>query len=146
MIGRREFVTRLGGAAAAWPLAGRAQPSERVRRVGVLVASTADDAEAQARMTAFLQGLAQLGWSDGRNVQIDLRWATTNADELRRHATELTALAPDVLVAATGTTTVAPLLQATRTVPIVFVVVIEIGKHTSELQSLRHLVCRLLLE
>jgi putative ABC transport system substrate-binding protein len=96
-----------------------------MRRIGVLVASTADDAEAQARMAAFLQGLAQLGWSDGRNVQIDMRWATTNADELRRHAVELTALAPDVLVAATGTTTVAPLLQATRTVPIVFVVVID---------------------
>src|SRR5262249_19223412 len=125
MIGRREFVTRLGGAAAAWPLAGRAQPSERVRRVGVLVASTADDAEAQARMAAFLQGLTQLGWSDGRNVQIDIRWATTNADELRRHAAELAALAPDVLVAATGTTTVAPLLQATRAVPIVFVLVID---------------------
>src|SRR5262245_4851617 len=142
---RREFITMLGGA-AAWPLVARAQQPGGMRRIGVLVASTADDAEAQARMAAFLQGLAQLGWSDGRNVQIDLRWATTNADELRRHAAELTTLAPDVLVAATGTTTVAPLLQATRTVPIVFVVVIEIGKHTSELQSLRHLVCRLLLE
>src|SRR5262245_20042281 len=104
---RREFITLLGGA-AAWPLAARAQQSERVRRVGVLVASTADDAETQARMAVFLQGLALLGWSDGRNVQIDIRWATTNADELRRHAAELTALAPDVLVAATGTTTVAP--------------------------------------
>ena len=122
---RREFITLLGGAAIAWPLAGRGQQVERVRRIGVLVASTADDAEAQARLAAFLQGLAQLGWSDGRNVQIDMRWATTNADELRRHAAELTALAPDVLVAATGTTTVAPLLQATRTVPIVFVVVID---------------------
>src|SRR5262245_47258250 len=120
---RREFMTLLGGAAAALPLSARAQSG--LRRIGVLVASTADDAEAQARLAAFLQGLAQLGWSDGRNVQIDMRWATTNADELRRHAAELTALAPDVLVAATGTTTVAPLLQAPRTVPIVFVVVID---------------------
>src|SRR5262249_13733670 len=108
-----------------WPLAAWAQQGDRVRRIGVLVASTADDVEPKARMAAFLQGLTQLGWSDGRNVQIDIRWATTNADELRRHAAELAALAPDVLVAASGTTTVAPLLQATRTVPIVFVLVID---------------------
>src|SRR5262245_45146775 len=121
---RRTFIAALGGA-AAWPLTARAQQPERMRRIGVLVASTADDAETQARMSAFLQGLALLCWSDGRNVQIDIRWATTNADELRRHAAELTALAPDVLVAATGTTTVAPLLQATRTVPIGVGVVID---------------------
>jgi ABC-type uncharacterized transport system substrate-binding protein len=122
---RRAFIAVLGGAAATWPLAARAQRSERMRRIGVLMASAADDSENQARMAAFLQGLAQLGWTDGRNVQIDTRWATTNADDLRRHAAELAALAPDVLVAATGTATVAPLLQATRTVPIVFVVVID---------------------
>jgi ABC-type uncharacterized transport system substrate-binding protein len=121
---RREFITLLGGA-AAWPLAAGAQQAERMRRIGVLVASAADDSEFQARMAAFLQGLAQLGWSDGRNVQIDIRWATTSADDLRRHAAELAALAPDVLVAASGTATVAPLLQATRTVPIVFVVVVD---------------------
>jgi putative tryptophan/tyrosine transport system substrate-binding protein len=91
----------------------------------VLMASAADDSENQARMAAFLQGLAQLGWTDGRNVRIDTRWATTNADDLRRHAAELAALAPDVLVAATGTATVGPLLQATRTVPIVFVAVVD---------------------
>ena len=96
-----------------------------MRRIGVLMASAADDPEYQARIAAFLQGLAQLGWTDGRNVRIDTRWATTNADDLRRHAAELAALAPDVLVAATGTATVAPLLQATRTVPIVFVIVID---------------------
>jgi putative ABC transport system substrate-binding protein len=96
-----------------------------VRRIGVLVASAADDSENQARMAAFLQGLVQLGWIDGRNVRIDIRWATTNADDLRRHAAELAALAPDVLVAASGTSTVAPLLQATRTIPIVFVVVVD---------------------
>jgi putative ABC transport system substrate-binding protein len=122
---RREFITLLGGAAVAWPLAARAQQPDRGRRIGVLMASAADDSENQARMAAFLQGLAQLGWTDGRNIRIDTRWATTNADDLRRHATELAALAPDVLVAASGTTTVAPLLQATRTVPIVFVVVVD---------------------
>jgi putative ABC transport system substrate-binding protein len=121
---RREFITLVGGA-AAMPLAARAQQPERVRRIGVLMASAADDSESQARIAAFLQGLQQLGWADGRNVRIDTRWATTNADEIRRHATELAALAPDVLVAGNGTPTVAPLLQATRTVPIVFVVVVD---------------------
>ena len=88
-------------------------------------AAAADDPEFQARLAAFLQGLQQLGWTDGRNVRIDTRWATTNADDIRRHAAELAALAPDVILAATGTATVAPLLQATRTVPIVFPVVID---------------------
>jgi putative tryptophan/tyrosine transport system substrate-binding protein len=96
-----------------------------MRRIGVLMASAAGDWESQARVAAFLQGLQQLGWTDGRNVRIDTRWATTNADDLRRHAAELVALAPDVILAATGTSTVAPLLQTTRTVPIVFVVVID---------------------
>src|SRR3984893_2093412 len=123
---RREFITLLGGAAAvAWPLAARAQQPDRVRRIGVLMASAADDSESQARIAAFLQGLQQLGWADGRNMRIDTRWATTDADDIRRHAAELAALAPDVLVAATGTVTAAPVLQATRTVPIVFVQVID---------------------
>jgi putative tryptophan/tyrosine transport system substrate-binding protein len=121
---RREFITLLGGAAAGAVVA-RAQQPGGMRRIGVLMASAADDLESQARVAAFVQGLAQLGWSDGRNVRIDTRWATTNADDLRRHAAELAALAPDVLVAGTGTATAAPLLQATRTVPIVFVVVID---------------------
>jgi len=120
---RREFITLLGGAAASWPLAARAQQTERVRRVGVLMSQAADDPEAQARITAFSQGLQELGWNVDRNLQIETRWAT--ADDLHRHAAELVALAPDVLVAATGSTTVAPLLQATRTVPIVFVTVID---------------------
>jgi putative tryptophan/tyrosine transport system substrate-binding protein len=123
-VKRREFITLLGGA-AAWPPSARAQQPERMRRIGVLMASAADDSESQARIAAFLQGLAQLGWADGRNVRIDTRWATTDPDDLRRHAAELAALAPDVLVAATGTVTVAPLLQATRTVPIVFVTVVD---------------------
>src|SRR5215472_16988578 len=125
-IARREFLaTLLGGAAAAWPLVARAQQGERMRRIGVLMATTADDPEYQPRMQAFQQGLAELGWTDGRNVRVDTRWATTNADDIRKHAVELAALAPDVIVAGSDTTTVAPLLQATRTVPIVFVVVID---------------------
>jgi putative ABC transport system substrate-binding protein len=118
MTRRREFIAGLGGA-AAWPLAGRAQQGERVRRIGVLMPVTADDTEYKARVSAFLQGLGQLGWTVGRNVRIDARWATTNAAEVRRHAAELAALAPDVILAS-GTSTVGPLLQATRTVPIVF--------------------------
>ena len=119
---RREFITLLGGA-AAWPLAASAQQLDRVRRIGVLMYAARDDAEGQARLAAFTQALKQLGWSDGRNLRIDTRWAT--ADDIRRQAAELAALAPDVLVAGTGTATVAPLLQATRTVPIVFVTVID---------------------
>src|SRR5262245_26690984 len=126
MIGRREFIRLLGGAAAAaWPIAARAQRADRVRRIGVLMAATANEPEYQARMGAFEQGLALLGWTDGQNVRIDTRWATTNADDIRRHAAELAALAPDVILAATGTTTVVPLLQATHIVPIVFVIVID---------------------
>ena len=96
-----------------------------MRRIGVLVASPADDAEGQARVAAFKEGLAQLGWTEGRNVRIDTRWATTNADDVRKHAAELAASTPDVLVGASGTTTVAALLQATRTVPIVFAIVVD---------------------
>ena len=118
---RRTFINLLGSA-AAWPLAARAQQAERVRRIGVLLPAAADDAEFQARLAAFHQGLALLGWTIGRNVRIDTRWATTNAAEIRRHAAELAALAPDVILAH-GASTVGPLLQATRTVPIVFPVV-----------------------
>src|SRR5712664_1171419 len=120
---RREFIMLLGGSVAAWPLVAWAQQPERMRHIGVLIGNAADDAESQARTEAFAQGLAQLGWVDGRNVRIDTRWAT--ADDIRRHAAELAELAPDVILAATGTLTVAPLLQATRTVPIVFAVVID---------------------
>jgi putative tryptophan/tyrosine transport system substrate-binding protein len=120
---RREFITLLGSA-AAWPLAAKAQQQgERVRRIGVLTYLAADDAEGQARLAAFAQALKQSGWSDGRNLQIETRWAT--ADDIRRHAAELAALAPDVLLAATGTATAAALQQATRTVPIVFTIVID---------------------
>ena len=121
---RREFITLLGGA-AAWPVAARAQEGERVRRIGVLLAATAGDPEYQTRMGAFHEGLAALGWTEGRNLRVDTRWAGTNADDLRKHAVELAALAPDAIVAGSGTTTTAPLLQATRTVPIVFVIVVD---------------------
>jgi putative ABC transport system substrate-binding protein len=121
-MNRRAFMTLLTGAAAAWPLAARAQQGERIRRIGILLPAASDDAEFQVRVGAFLQGLALLGWSIGRNVRIDTRWATTNAAEIRRHVAELVALAPDVILA-TGTSTVGPLLQATRTVPIVFPVI-----------------------
>jgi putative tryptophan/tyrosine transport system substrate-binding protein len=116
---RREFITLLGGAAAAWPLVARAQQREGMRRVGVLLPAAADDTVFQTRMVAFLQALALSGWIVGRNLNIDIRWATANAAEIRRHATELAALLPDVILA-TGDSTVPPLLQATRTVPIVF--------------------------
>jgi putative ABC transport system substrate-binding protein len=116
---RREFITLLGGAAAAWPLGARAQQSERMRRIGVLLPAAADDPEWQARVGAFLQALALLNWTIGRNVRIDTRWATINAGEIRRHAAELAALAPDVILAG-GATPAGPLMQATSTVPIVF--------------------------
>ena len=121
---RRDVHHAARRAAAAWPLAARAQQADRMRRIGVLMPAAADDPGVQIRVGAFLQELAQLGWIIGRNVQIDTRWATTNAADIRRHAAELVALAPDVILA-TGTSTVGPLLQATRTVPIVFVSVAD---------------------
>ena len=116
---RRAFITLIGGAAAAWPLAARAQQPGGMRRVGVLMALAADDPEGQARFAAFVQGLQESGWTDGRNVRIETRWAAGDADRFRRYAAELVALAPDVILASGGTG-VGALLQATRTVPIVF--------------------------
>jgi putative tryptophan/tyrosine transport system substrate-binding protein len=121
MIRRRDF-TLLGGAAAAWPLAARAQQGERLRRIGVLMNGAADDPEGQARLIAFVQALQQFGWTDGRNVRIDTRWAAGDADRIRQYAAEFAAPAPDVILA-TGSFGVGPLLQATRAVPIVFVIV-----------------------
>jgi putative tryptophan/tyrosine transport system substrate-binding protein len=118
---RRQFITLLGGA-AAWPLAASAQQREKMRRIGVLLPGAADDAEFQTRVGAFLQGLQELGWTIGRNVRVDTRWATSNAASIRKHAAELAALAPDAILAF-GASTVGPLLQETRTVPIVFPVV-----------------------
>jgi putative tryptophan/tyrosine transport system substrate-binding protein len=121
-IRRREFITLLGGAVAAWPLAARAQQRDRTRRIGVLMPASADDAESQTRVGAFLQGLQQLGWTIGRNVRVDTHWATSDGASIRKHAAELVALAPDAILAF-GASTVGPLLQETRTVPIVFPVV-----------------------
>jgi ABC-type uncharacterized transport system substrate-binding protein len=122
-VRRREFILALGGAAAAsyvsWSLTARAQQGERMRRIAVLLPASADDAEFQARLAAFHQGLTLSGWTIGRNVRIDTRWATANAAEVRRHAAELAALAPDVILVH-GASAVGALLQATRAVPIVF--------------------------
>jgi putative ABC transport system substrate-binding protein len=119
---RREFITLLGGAAAAWPLAARAQQPDRMRRIGMLVGGAADDPESKARIAAFLLGLRELGWTDGRNVQIVYRWFGGNAVDTRKYASELAALAPDVILS-TGSAGTGPMLRATRTVPIVFVIV-----------------------
>ena len=119
---RREFITLLGGAAATWPLAARAQRSERIRRVGWLTSFAAGDPVPQGYIAALLQGLQESGWSVGRNVRIDYRWGATNAELKRRYAAELIALGPDVIVT-TGDSNTGPLLQATRGVPIVFVLV-----------------------
>jgi putative ABC transport system substrate-binding protein len=121
---RREFIKLVGGSAAAWPLAARAQQSEQMRRIGVLMAINADDPEAQARIAAFVEGLQQLGWTVGKNVRVDYRLAGIDAEILRKYAAELVALAPDVILAQSSTA-VAPLLQATRTVPIVFTIVAD---------------------
>jgi putative tryptophan/tyrosine transport system substrate-binding protein len=117
---RREFITLLGSAAVtACPLAARTQQGERKRRVGVLIPLAADDPQSQRRVTAFVQGLQELGWTDGRNVHIETRWTAGDADRMRRYAAELVALAPDVILGSGGTV-VAALLEATRSVPIVF--------------------------
>ena len=118
---RRAFITLLGGAAAAGPLAARAQQAERMQRIGVLMNLAADDAEGQGRVAAFQQALQQLGWTDGRNVQIDIRFGPADAT-IRKHAAEMVALPPDVILAS-GSAAAGPLLQVTHIVPIVFVIV-----------------------
>jgi putative ABC transport system substrate-binding protein len=121
---RREFITLLGGV-AAWPLAARAQQPDRMRRIGVLAGgAAANDAETQARNAAFAQRLQELGWIDGRNLSIDYRYGLGNAADVRRYVTELVTLAPDVILVS-GASALAPMLQATRTVPIVFVSVAD---------------------
>jgi ABC-type uncharacterized transport system substrate-binding protein len=121
---RRELLTLLGGAAAAWPLAARAQQSDRMRRVGVLMASDESDPEGKARLTAFAQGLAELGWTDGRTVRMDVRWAADNVDRMRTFAKELVDLHPDVIFAV-STPATAALHRETRTIPVVFVFVVD---------------------
>ena len=123
---RRDFITVIAGLGAVWPLTltARAQQPQRMRRIGVIIPGTADDAEYQARMAAFLQELQQLGWSDGRNVRIDTRWAAGDANLFRKYATELFAFEPDVILAS-GSTSLGLLLQTTRTVPIVFATILD---------------------
>ena len=124
-IGRRELLAALGGAAVAWPLAARAQQAERMRRIGVLVSNlAADDPEWPPRSNAFIQGLQERGWSDGRNVRVEYRWGLGDPDRLRKYAAELVALAPDVILAA-GSAAVAALQQSNRSVPIVFANVLD---------------------
>ena len=120
---RRELIAGLGGA-AAWPLAARAQQGERMRRIGVLMPAAADDPESLARIGAFLQGIQELGWTDRRNVRIEYRWGSGNAESTRKSAAELVASAPDVILA-NGTSAMGPLQQVNRTVPIVFVNVVN---------------------
>jgi putative tryptophan/tyrosine transport system substrate-binding protein len=122
-MNRRKFITLLGGAAVC-PLAARAQQVEKVRRIGVLQPLAADDPESPARVTAFAQGLQQFGWTDGRNVRIDYRWAAGDADRYRRYAAELVALAPDVILASSSPAMMS-LQQLTRTMPIVFVNIVD---------------------
>jgi ABC-type uncharacterized transport system substrate-binding protein len=121
---RREFITLFGGAAATWPLAARAQQTERMRRIGVLMNFTSDDPQSQDRLAAFVQGLQELGWTVGRNLQIDYRWGAGNVERYRTFAAELVALTPDVLVTV-GAPAVEALQRATRTVPIVFATVTD---------------------
>jgi putative ABC transport system substrate-binding protein len=118
---RREFITLLGGAVAAWPLAARAQQPERMRRVGVLMNGIESDPEYQTRLMAFVQGLQEQGWTVGRNVRIDIRWAAGKPELFRRYAAELIALTPDVILGPV-TSTVRALLEITHTTPIVFAV------------------------
>src|SRR5262245_16453329 len=121
---RRDFIKAIVGSALTCPSAARAQQNGRIRRIAALMPFTASDAQAQARNAAFLQGLQQLGWTVGRNIQIDYRWSGGNVDETRKYASELVALAPEIIFAA-GTSAVAPLLQATRSIPVVFTIVAD---------------------
>jgi putative tryptophan/tyrosine transport system substrate-binding protein len=121
---RRQFLTLLAGAAAAWPLSARAQPREQVRKIGVLMSFPSGDDEGQARVTAFAQALQKLGWTEGKDARIDTRWAADDADRYRRYSEELLALTPDVILASSSPS-VAALLRVTRSVPIVFANVID---------------------
>ena len=114
---RRQFITLLGGAAIAWPFAAHAQ--ERLRRIGVLMNLASDDPEGQDRVAAFMQGLQESGWAVGRNVRVDYRWGAGDTNLFRKYAVELVALAPDVILSASGSA-LPFLLEATRSIPIVF--------------------------
>src|SRR5499427_2192490 len=121
---RRQFISLLGGTAAAWPLAARAQQGEPMRRIGVLMSAVEGDQRGLESITAFAQGLAELGWTVGRNVRIEYRWGAGDLDRFRRYAAELIALSPDVVLATAGSI-VGAFQEASRTVPIVFVTTID---------------------
>jgi ABC-type uncharacterized transport system substrate-binding protein len=123
-VRRREFITLVGGAAAAWPMGARAQQGEQMRRVGVLVAQAASDPEYHGRVATFRQGLQQLGWTEGRNLRIDVRWGSRDTDRIRKDVADLVALAPDVILA-NGSRIVGELQQATRSIPLVFTAVVD---------------------
>jgi putative ABC transport system substrate-binding protein len=123
-VRRREFITLLGGAAATWPLAARAQQPERVRRIGVLIALAESDKEAQSWVATFREELRKLGWTEGRNIKIDTRWAIADVESMKRFAKELVALQPDFILTS-STPATAAMLQYTRTIPIIFVLVAD---------------------
>ena len=121
---RREFITLLGGAAAAWPLVARAQQGNQMRRIGVLMLFAENDPVAMAQLSGFMQGLAEIGWTDGRNLRMEIRWGGGDVNRIRTFAKELVALQPDVILAH-GTPATAALQRETRTIPIVFVTVTD---------------------
>ena len=125
VYGRLDFITLLGGVAAAWPLAARAQQRERMRRIGLLSNGTAESPVEQARQAAFLTGLGQLGWTAGRNVRIDTLWSAGDPERIRRNVAEMVALAPDVILSSGGTVAVAALQRAAQSVPIVFTILVD---------------------
>src|SRR5215470_14415621 len=139
-IGRREFITLFGAAGVAWPFAGNAQQGDRVRRIGVLMQTAADDPEASVNLAAFLEGLKESGWTLGRNLQIDYRWGGVDAERVRSYATELVALTPDIVLAVGSATA---MVLPTRAVPIVFVDVTDpvghgpVGSSTKWLELLK---------
>src|SRR6476659_903413 len=124
MIRRREFIWLVGGVVITWPSAVAGQQGERMRRIGVVMGTVRDDPQTKPRIAAFVQRLEELGWTDGRNVQIEYRWGGGSSDDMHKHAAELVALAPDAILAS-GTMSVTHTLQATRTVPIVFALVAD---------------------
>jgi len=121
---RRDFIKAIAGSSVAWPLVTEAQQSQKMRRLSVLMSTAADDQESMARYTAFLQGLQELGWTDGRNVRIDVRWGAGDAERTRKYAAELVALAPDAIMVS-GSISLGQLIKATRTVPIVFALIAD---------------------
>ena len=134
---RRDFITLVGGAAAGWPLAARAQQPDRVRRLGVMTDTAENNPEGQARVAALRQRLRELGWLEGRNLKVDYRWSESNIEHARAYAAEIVALDPDVIFALANSQ-LAPLSRETRTIPIVFVGSrIQLDQATSQVLRIR---------